>query len=76
MACLSCRKNYNPNMKGVGNQYYDHVPDKIGETTVWDHVVKGERMKIFHQFDKDSEFLLPMMECAHSLVDVLVLKPD
>ncbi len=22
---------------------------------VWDHVVKGERMKIFHNFDKDSE---------------------
>jgi len=22
---------------------------------VWDHVVKGERMKIFHSFDKDSE---------------------
>lgn len=21
---------------------------------VWDHVVKGERMKIFHNFDKDS----------------------
>ena len=21
---------------------------------VWDHVVKGERMKIFHAFDKDS----------------------
>jgi len=50
-------KNYNPNYnpKSVGNQYYDHVPDKIGETTVWDHVVKGERMKIFHQFDKDND---------------------
>ncbi len=22
---------------------------------VWDHVVKGERMKIFHSFDKDRE---------------------
>ncbi|CAL5220730.1 g2788 [Coccomyxa viridis] len=48
-------KNYNPNYKSVGNQYYDHVPDKIGETTVWDHVVKGERMKIFHSFDKDND---------------------
>ena len=27
-------------------------------TAVWDHVVKGERMKIFHQFDKDSEALI------------------
>ncbi len=30
---FACRKNYNPNYKSVGNQYYDHVPDKIGETT-------------------------------------------
>ena len=77
----------------MGNQYFDHVPDKIGETTgiagmpsacplagphdwnhilcqcsdmspdcfnaVWDHVVKGERMKIFHSFDKDSESIVP-----------------
>ncbi len=25
---------------------------------VWDHVVKGERMKIFHSFDKDRESVL------------------
>ena len=29
----ACRKNYNANYKKVGNQYFDHVPDKIGETT-------------------------------------------
>lgn len=28
------RRNFSPKMKSLGNQYYDHVPDKTGEYTV------------------------------------------
>ncbi|EIE18745.1 hypothetical protein COCSUDRAFT_68180 [Coccomyxa subellipsoidea C-169] len=57
------RMNTSANYKNMGNQYYDHVPDKTGEYSVWDHVVKGERMKIFHNFDKDNDGFLD----AHDL---------
>jgi hypothetical protein len=31
---LLCRRNFSPKMKSIGNQYYDHVPDKTGEYSV------------------------------------------
>jgi len=60
-------RNYNPNYKSVGNQYYDHVPDKTGENTIWQNVVKGERLKIFHQFDKDNDGFLSAKDLELSL---------
>ncbi|BDA49727.1 probable calcium-dependent protein kinase [Coccomyxa sp. Obi] len=60
------RKNASPQYKTVGNQYFDHVPDKTGEYSVWDHVVKGERMKIFHSFDKDHDGYLNASDLEQS----------
>jgi len=62
-------RNYSDNMKNIGNQYFDHIPEdqKKGEYSVWEHVVKGERMKVFHQFDRDHDGFLDAEDLRKSL---------
>ncbi|KAK9787470.1 hypothetical protein WJX73_007722 [Symbiochloris irregularis] len=48
-------RNYNDNYKTVGNQYYDHVDKTPGNTSVWDHILRSERIKAFKSFDRDGD---------------------
>jgi len=47
-------RNYNPNMQG--SNYFDKA--EKGDHTVWEEIIKGERMRLFQSFDKDEDGFL------------------